>query len=69
MATTTSRSIARPAKDEWGVYDPQQAGIAALVARLDARELKAAAAPVPAVSTECTEPAPLPQRPTLGDAQ
>jgi hypothetical protein len=26
----------RPAKDEWGVYDPQQAGLAALFARLDA---------------------------------
>ena len=38
MALTTSRSIARPAKDEWGVYDPQQAGLAALFARLDARE-------------------------------
>jgi hypothetical protein len=25
----------RPAKDEWGVYDPQQAGLAALFARLD----------------------------------
>jgi hypothetical protein len=35
MATATTKSIARPAKDEWGVYDPQQAGLAALYARLD----------------------------------
>lgn len=25
----------RPAVDEWGIYDPQQAGLAALYARLD----------------------------------
>jgi hypothetical protein len=37
MATAITRSprAARPAKDEWGVYDPQQAGLAALYARLD----------------------------------
>jgi hypothetical protein len=35
MATPTNRSLARPAKDEWGVYDPQQAGLAALFQRLD----------------------------------
>jgi hypothetical protein len=28
---------ARPAKDEWGVYDPEQAGLAALYARLDTK--------------------------------
>ena len=38
MALTTSQPIARPAKDEWGLYDPQQAGLAALFARLDAKE-------------------------------
>jgi hypothetical protein len=75
MATPTSRLLARPAKDEWGVYDPQQAGIAALVARLDARTSDAAAAPAPAVSKEISkevaevaEVAPLP-RPSLKDAQ
>jgi hypothetical protein len=71
MAAPNSRLLARPAKDEWGVYDPQQAGIAALVARLDARS--AAAAPVPAVSKEISkeiaEVAPIPARPTLKDAQ
>ena len=56
MATPTTRSIARPAilakpaKDEWGVYDPQQAGLAALYARLDTKDAKEAkdakAAPV-----------------------
>jgi hypothetical protein len=60
--------------DEWGVYDPQQAGIAALVARLDAREPKTAAAvPAPAVTKETPESVPVapvaPKRPTLGDAQ
>ena len=35
MATSNNRSLARPAKDEWGVYDPQQAGLAALFQRLD----------------------------------
>jgi hypothetical protein len=69
MATTTTRLLARPAKDEWGVYDPQQAGIAALVARLDARDTKTAAAvTAPATKKETTEPA-TPARPTLGDAQ
>ena len=43
MATTISRTkIARPAKDEWGVYDPEQAGLAALYARLDSKDPKAA---------------------------
>ena len=35
MATTPLPPV-RPARDEWGVYDPQQAGLAALFARLDA---------------------------------
>ena len=38
MARPNSQLVARPAKDEWGVYDPQQAGLAALFARLDAKE-------------------------------
>ncbi len=47
MATTNARSISRPAMDEWGVYDPQQAGLAALFARLDANDkLAASSAPV-----------------------
>ena len=50
MATAISRSRIRPAKDEWGVYDPQQAGLAALYARLDAKDPKAAAAPAPALT-------------------
>ena len=41
MAITSKRSPARPAKDEWGVYDPEQAGLAALYARLDTK------APIP----------------------
>jgi hypothetical protein len=48
MATHNSLLIARPAKDEWGVYDPQQAGLAALFARLDAKDRMAAATPQPA---------------------
>ena len=71
MALTNTRLLARPAKDEWGVYDPEQAGIAALVARLDARESKTAAAvPGPVVPEEPSEPTPLAAtRPTFGDAQ
>jgi hypothetical protein len=43
MATTISRTkVARPAKDEWGVYDPEQAGLAALYARLDSKDPKTA---------------------------
>ena len=42
MAIPTNRSLARPAKDEWGVYDPQQAGLAALFARLDSKDEKPA---------------------------
>jgi hypothetical protein len=43
MATSISRIRVRPAKDEWGVYDPEQAGLAALYARLDKKDTKAAA--------------------------
>lgn len=42
MAQTISKTRVRPAKDEWGVYDPEQAGLAALYARLDKKETKAA---------------------------
>jgi len=59
MATPNSRSLARPAKDEWGVYDPQQAGLAALFARLDSKDLHAPA-PEPAVKKELADyPAPV----------
>jgi hypothetical protein len=44
MATITRPGHRRPAKDEWGVYDPEQAGLAALFARIDAKDAKAAAA-------------------------
>ena len=42
MAITNTQPPARPAKDEWGVYDPEQAGLAALFARIDARVKPAA---------------------------
>ena len=43
MATTPPRSPVRPAHDEWGVYDPEQAGLTALFARLDSKAAKAKA--------------------------
>jgi hypothetical protein len=43
MATTPPRSPVRPAHDEWGVYDPDQAGLTALFARLDSKAAKAKA--------------------------
>ena len=74
MATAVNRSLARqalarPAKDEWGVYDPQQAGLAALYARLDTKETATVpAAPAVNSSPEKTiEPAPA--RPSLRDAK
>ena len=45
MAQTISRIRVRPAKDEWGVYDPEQAGLAALYARLDKKDAKPASKP------------------------
>ena len=39
---TNTQTFSRPAKDEWGVYDPEQAGLAALFARIDARVKPAA---------------------------
>jgi hypothetical protein len=73
MATAINRSLARqalerPAKDEWGVYDPQQAGLAALYARLDTKETATVPAmPAANASPEKIEPAPA--RPTLRDAK
>ena len=59
MALTTAQSLARPAKDEWGVYDPQQAGLAALFARLDARDTGAPAPQAPAKKDMSDYPAPV----------
>ena len=44
MATLPPRSTVRPAHDEWGVYDPEQAGLSALFARLDSKAASKAAA-------------------------
>jgi len=38
-------AVSRPVKDEWGVYDPEQAGLAAVFARLDRRALEQQALP------------------------
>jgi hypothetical protein len=62
MAQTISRIRVRPAKDEWGVYDPEQAGLAALYARLDNKKDQKAAAQAAAKPAEKKEP---PVRPTL----
>ena len=59
MALTTSQSIARPAKDEWGLYDPQQAGLAALFARLDAKETITPAPHAPEKKEMSDYPAPV----------
>jgi hypothetical protein len=57
MANASNRSpLARPAKDEWGVYDPQQAGLAALYARLDTKET--AGKTISPVSSLSRKPAP-----------
>ncbi|MEW6322852.1 MAG: hypothetical protein AB1635_17415 [Acidobacteriota bacterium] len=40
----------RPAVDEWGMYDPEQAGLAALFDRLDPQRHSAADADAPAVA-------------------
>ena len=57
MATSKTRSLARPAKDEWGVYDPQQAGLAALFARLDRdHTARTPVADAPALRTDVPEP-------------
>jgi hypothetical protein len=63
MPITNPQPPARPAMDEWGVYDPQQAGLAALFARLD-RPTKAAVSD----SARADNPATL-ERPSLRDAK
>jgi len=67
MAIPNSRSLARPAKDEWGVYDPQQAGLAALFARLDSKDSKSTQPALPAAKQETPEVSA--ERPTLRDAK
>lgn len=62
MAITNSQRPVRPAKDEWGVYDPQQAGLEALFARLDRPK------PVDDRPKASENPA-APERPSLGDAK
>lgn len=62
MATLPLRSPARPAHDEWGLYDPEQAGLSALFARLDSKEAKAKA------ETEAAAAKPAP-RSDLRDSQ
>jgi hypothetical protein len=63
MAQTISRIRVRPAKDEWGVYDPEQAGLAALYARLDKKDAakkdaaKAAAKPAEPQAADKKTPA------------
>lgn len=52
--------------DEWGVYDPQQAGLSALFAKLDARH----DAPKPIEdSLKSANVIPTPERPSLRDAK
>jgi len=70
MATGSKRSVARPAKDEWGVYDPQQAGLAALYARLDTKDNThvPVMSPVKALAEKKVETAPA-RRPSLRDAK
>lgn len=57
MAQTISRIRVRPAKDEWGVYDPEQAGLAALYARLDKKDPKAATTPAATPAEKKDSPA------------
>lgn len=70
MATRLSPSAkppVRPVMDEWGVYDPQQAGLSALYARLDSRA--DAVKPPEAAPAKAAEPAKAPERPSLRDAK
>ncbi len=60
---------ARPAMDEWGVYDPQQAGLAALFARIDSRADAAKAEDRKTPEAPPVAPLAVPERPTLRDAK
>ncbi|MCC7124967.1 MAG: hypothetical protein IT178_08965 [Acidobacteria bacterium] len=56
MPTRRARSAAeRPTVDEWGLYDPQQAGLAALFTKLSDRPAPRAAAEA-AASADATTP-------------
>lgn len=72
MAMTPRSQVRRPAKDEWGVYDPQQAGLSALFARLDAKDPKTAVK-TPAAKVLDAPEAPVtpaaPARSSLSDAK
>ncbi|HEX6163807.1 MAG TPA: hypothetical protein VFZ31_10595 [Vicinamibacterales bacterium] len=72
MATSNNRSLARPAKDEWGVYDPQQAGLAALFQRLDTTKDPHVTTPASRLSMRPAAapaaPASIPTRPPLRDS-
>ena len=61
---TNTQTFSRPAKDEWGVYDPEQAGLAALFARIDAR-----VKPATNDSPVATPKSAALERPTLRDAK
>ena len=71
-AIPNNRALSRPAKDEWGVYDPQQAGLAALFAKLDTKEVtispasRLSVAPAP---KQDTPPAGPPRRQPLPSAK
>ena len=65
MATLPPRSTVRPAHDEWGVYDPEQAGLSELFARLDSKAATKAAAETAAEKLA----AQLPSRSDLRDSQ
>ena len=70
MAMTPRSQVRRPAKDEWGVYDPQQAGLSALFARLDAKDPKVAVVKTPAAKVLDAPEAPVaPARSSLSDAK
>ena len=66
MANPTSRLLTRPARDEWGVYDPQVAGLAALFARLDSRDSINAS---PDAANKSVTPEAVPPKPGFRDGQ
>ncbi|MDO8680771.1 MAG: hypothetical protein Q7R30_19815 [Acidobacteriota bacterium] len=69
MATSPLRSPERPAHDEWGVYDPEQAGLSALFARLDSKAATKAAAETAAETAADKLTAKGPSRQDLRDSQ
>lgn len=59
------RSPLPPAHDEWGVYDPEQAGLSALFARLDSKDTKTQDS---AAEKLVAKSAKTPKRPDLTDS-